>query len=185
MCKEAVFCSFPANQCLDSGRRQKACNQNPHPATITTPDELSTSQAQAGQRDTAPGAEPEPAAVAGAGAGESAEGGRSADAGGVSTKNAYTEAQRAERGFPGAVKEARRDFGKVWEEVEETYRRDPGAGAGLVEEINASRCFRLSRARADVNVATKLNCFKISELLPHAFGPLNRKKRISATARGL
>jgi hypothetical protein len=121
---------------LDSGRRQKACDQNVHPATIPKANEFQTSEAEAGQRDTAPRAEPEPATVGGAGAGEGAEGGRGADVGGVSTKNAYTEAQRADRGFPEAVKEARRDFGKVWEEAEETYRRVPGAGARLVEQIN-------------------------------------------------
>jgi hypothetical protein len=63
---------------------------------------------------------------------------------GVSTKNAYTDSQRSERGFPEATQEARRDFGAVWDEAEETARRDPGAGTRLVEAINDGKTKALS-----------------------------------------
>lgn len=106
-----------------------------------------TVEQPAGQQAAVP---EQPAGVGGRGeSAAGAEGGQTAreePSTGISTKNAYTDSQRVERGFPEAVQEARRDFGTVWDEAEETNRRDPGAGARLVESINDGKTKAVSDA---------------------------------------
>lgn len=53
----------------------------------------------------------------------------------ISTKNAYTDAQRVERGIVAAEKSASRDFGSVWDEVQSEAAKDPGIGQRLVESL--------------------------------------------------
>lgn len=54
----------------------------------------------------------------------------------ISTKNEYTEAQRAVREFPEAEQAARRDFGTVWDEAATEAEKDPSIGRRLVNELN-------------------------------------------------
>jgi hypothetical protein len=54
----------------------------------------------------------------------------------ISTKNAYTEAQRTVRGFPEAEQAAKRDFGTVWDEAKAQAGKDPNIGRRLVNELN-------------------------------------------------
>ncbi len=56
----------------------------------------------------------------------------------ISTKNAYTEAQRAIRGLPEAEQAAKRGFGKVWDEAASEAEKDPTIGRRLVSEINSN-----------------------------------------------
>lgn len=53
----------------------------------------------------------------------------------VSTKNAYTDAQRVERGIAASEQSASRDFGSVWDEVQSETAKDPGIGQRLVESL--------------------------------------------------
>jgi hypothetical protein len=108
----------------------------PEPAAATipeTPDELSSSQAQAGQRDTAPRAEPEPAAVGGAGTGEGTEGGRPA---GVSTQNEYTGGRREVLGMEPRDEVVRRSDESVQDAADALFRADPNAGQKIAERLN-------------------------------------------------